>query len=90
MIYRLIITDPTGNEFDAETDGPLTTRADAGMYAGLALAGIRVPGQSPGVLIHEGVLIHQMRAFDRRVQAAPLGENVLHEPTGYRFRTEES
>jgi len=82
-MYRLIITDPTGNEFDAETDGPVMTRADAGMYAGLALAGIRVPGQRPGVPIRD------MTVFDRRVQAAALGENVLHEPSGYSFRTEE-
>lgn len=77
MSYRLIVTRPDGTTFQTSAD-PIDDRTRAGVAA------MGVLGEEYGT-----ITIGEGKAFGREVRDADLGVTITHEPSGYRFRTEE-
>lgn len=74
-MYRVVITRPNGSQTHSSAD-PLPDREAAAMSALRALA--------KRVAFGRGGLV-----LGRQIRDADLGETITHEPSGYRFRTEE-
>ena len=75
MTYTLIRTTPRGNEHRSEG---LTSRRKVATAAAFT--------------VHDnsgGLTRAEFNALAAQVHDAALGETVTHEPSGYRFRTEE-
>ncbi|NUS82761.1 MAG: hypothetical protein HOY75_08405 [Streptomyces sp.] len=75
MSYRLIVTRPTGEQFQSSTE-PLPDREAAGMSALRALANNGATFGRAGLVL------------GRDIRDATIGTTVTHEATGYSFRTE--
>lgn len=77
MSYRLIFTRPDGTT-EQTSQTPIENRTRAG------LAAMGVLGEEYGT-----ITVGEGKALVRLVRDADLGKTVTHEPSGYRFRTEE-
>lgn len=76
MTYRLIVTRPDGSQTHSSADA-LPSREGTGMDALRVLAAQNIGFGREGLV------------FGRQVRDAAIGETVMHEPSGYSFRTEE-